>query len=267
MEELRTIVTRLRAPDGCPWDREQTHASLRGGLLEEAHEVVEAIDAADSEHLREELGDVLLQVVMHSQIAEEAGHFDLDAVARGISEKLIRRHPHVFGSAAAATSGEVITQWDAIKRAEKASRGEAMPDSVIDGVSTALPALMQAEKITKKAAKVGFDWATPEQVIAKVREELAETEETLEPAALAGPYGRERVEEEIGDLLFAVANLARKAKVDPEVALRRATAKFSRRFRKVEAIVAGQGHTMDALTLEQLDAIWDTIKHEPESSR
>ena len=252
IEELRKIVARLRAPDGCPWDREQTHRSLRGSLLEEAHEVVEAIDEADDAHLREELGDLLLQVVMHSQIAAETGRFTLDDVAREISEKLVRRHPHVFGDREAHTSEAVLKQWDEIKQAEKGDR----PESVLDGVSGALPALMYAEKITKKAAKVGFDWDHLEPVIAKIREELAETEEVI----AAEPLDRERLEEEIGDLLFAVTNLARKARVEPEVALRGATEKFARRFRKIEAALRAQGRKPQECTLEELDAVWDQIK-------
>lgn len=253
IEELRQIVARLRAPDGCPWDREQTHASLRGSLLEEAHEVVEAIDEADDAHLCEELGDLLLQVVMHSQIAAETSRFTLDDVARSISEKLVRRHPHVFGDQEAKTSDAVVKQWDEIKRAEK---GGKRPESVLDGVSGALPALMYAEKITKKAAKVGFDWDSIEPVIAKICEEVAETEEVL----AAEPVDRARLEEEIGDLLFAVTNLARKTKVEPEVALRGATQKFARRFRKIEAALAAQGRKPEECTLEELDAVWDQIK-------
>ncbi len=257
LEALRAIVARLRAPGGCPWDREQTHTSLRGSLLEEAHEVAEAIDERDDAHLCEELGDLLLQVVMHSDIAEGEGRFTLDDVARGITEKLIRRHPHVFGTGQVEGSAGVVQQWEEIKKAERASRGEKT-ESALDGVSGALPALLRAEKITKKAAKVGFDWETAEQVLGKVREELAETEEVL---AQNAPH--ERVEEEIGDLLFAIANLARKSGVEGEVALRRATTKFGNRFRRVEAELAKRGKTPQSSTLEEMDAIWDTIKHAP----
>ena len=255
INELRTIVARLRAPDGCPWDREQTHASLRGGLLEEAHEVVEAIDEADDAHLREELGDLLLQVVMHSQMASETGRFDFDEVAREISEKLVRRHPHVFGDTQIEDTGGVLKQWDAIKRAEKGNREE----SLLDGVSTALPALIRAEKITKRAARVGFDWENAAQVIEKIHEELAETEEAL---AEAGAERQDRIEEEVGDLLFAVANLARKVKVEPEVALRRATGKFIRRFQKIEAVLREHGQRAEECTLAEMDAIWNEIKAE-----
>lgn len=258
IDELRKIVADLRAPDGCPWDREQTHGSLRGGLLEEAHEVVEAIDEEDDAHLCEELGDLLLQVVMHSQIAAESGRFTFDDVARGISEKLVRRHPHVFGESVAGTSDAVLKQWDEIKRAERGNR----QTSLLDGVSTALPALMQAEKITKKAAKVGFDWDRIEPVIEKIREELVETEEVLAET----PRDHARLEEEIGDLLFAVVNLARKSKVEAEVALRGATGKFAGRFRKIEAALQAQGRKPEECTLAELDAIWDQIKVTEKSS-
>lgn len=258
VDRLRAIVTRLRAPDGCPWDREQTHASLRGGLIEEAYEVVEAIDEGDDAHLREELGDLLLQVVMQSEIAAQEGRFDFDAVAAEISEKLVRRHPHVFAKATAPevqNAEGVLTQWDAIKRAERGN----VEASVLDGVSKALPALLYAEKITKRAAKIGFDWEHLSQVIEKIREELAEVEEVLEAGATR-PDAADRLEEELGDLLFAVTNLTRKAKVEPEVALRRATAKFSHRFRALEAVLKERGIEPGRSTLEELDAIWDEIK-------
>lgn len=266
IDHLREIVARLRADDGCPWDREQTHASLRSSLLEEAHEVVEAIEAVDpghdgaarsraDAHLNEELGDLLLQVVMHSQIAAETGRFTFDTVAASIAEKLIRRHPHVFGTGQAEDSVAVVTQWDEIKREERRQKGEAAPTSVLDGISSGLPALMYAEKVAKKAAKVGFDWSEPAPVFEKIREELTETEEAL----LHGETP-ERIEEELGDLLFAVANLARKVGVDGEVALRRATGKFSRRFRQVEQAVATSGKEMKECTLAELDTFWDAIK-------
>lgn len=245
IEALREIVARLRAPDGCPWDREQTHRSLRASLIEEAHEVVEAIDRADDAHLREELGDLLLQVVMHSQLAAEEGRFTFDDVARGIAEKLVRRHPHVFGGEALGDSGAVLRQWDEIKRAEKGGAG-----SVVDGVSPALPALMRAQKVQQRAARVGFDWAALPEVIAKVREELGEIEQ-------AAP---DEVEEEIGDLLFSAVNLARKAGFEPELALHAATEKFIRRFQKMEVTITARGESLDQLTLAQMDAVWDEVK-------
>jgi MazG family protein len=250
---LREIVARLRAPGGCPWDREQTHASLRNDLLEEAHEVIEAIDNRDDAHFCEELGDLLLQVVMHSQMAAEESRFDFDQVARGIGEKLIRRHPHVFGEKKLGDTEAVLKQWDEIKRAEKNTHRDA---SILDGISPALPALMRAEKVQKKAARVGFDWDDLHGVIAKIREEISEIEEAVaskESSAL---------EEEIGDLLFSVVNLARKAKIHPEVSLHQATGKFTRRFQKLEAILKERALAFDQLNLAELDKIWDEVKRE-----
>jgi MazG family protein len=248
LEQLLRIMARLRAPDGCPWDREQSHATLRAAVIEEAYEVAAAISAGDDANLREELGDLLLQVVFHAQMARERGDWDFDAVAAGIVEKLVRRHPHVFGSENAATSSDVLKRWEEIKREEKGAKAA----SVLDGVSEGLPGLLRAEKIQKRAAKVGFDWSELPPVIAKVREELAEVE-----AALSDP---EKVEEEIGDLLFAVVNLARKMKVDGEVALQGATDKFSARFRKVETIAMQRGLMLEKMSLAEMDAIWEEVK-------
>lgn len=247
--QLRSIVARLRAPDGCPWDREQTHATLRPGLIEEAYEVIEAINRGDDANLREELGDLLLQVVFHAQIAQEEGRFDFDAVAREISEKLVRRHPHVFAEGKCADSDEVLKQWDEIKRAEKGLQ----QTSLLDGITGGLPALMRAEKIQKKAARVGFDWDAVAPVIAKVREELAEVE-----AELGGRP--ERLEDELGDLLFSVVNLARKLKIDSEVALHRATDKFSSRFREIESLALARGLVLGKMSLTELDLLWDEVK-------
>jgi MazG family protein len=252
IDELRKIVARLRAPDGCPWDREQTHASLRGDMIEEAYETVEAIEAGGDPHLCEELGDLLLQVVMHSQIAAETGRFTFDDVATGIGTKLIRRHPHVFGDSEAKTTEAVLSQWDAIKRAEKGNKQE----SLLDGVSSALPALLHAEKITKRAARVGFDWENPIQVAGKIREELAETEEAI---TLGDP---EKIEEEMGDLLFSVVNFSRKLKVEPEVALRRATGKFTRRFHALETALKERGRKPEDCALAEMDVIWNEIKRQ-----
>jgi len=255
IDELRAIVARLRAPDGCPWDREQTHLTLRGSLIEEAYETVEAIENADDPHFCEELGDLLLQVVMHSQMASETGRFTFDDVTAGLSAKLVRRHPHVFGEVKAADTSAVLQRWEEIKRAEKGNTHT----SLLDGVSSALPALLHAEKITKKAARVGFDWESPVQVIGKIREELAETEEALEHG------GEDKIEEEFGDLLFAAVNLARKIKVEPEVALRRATGKFSKRFQALEAALKDRGRKPEECTLAEMDAIWDEIKGKEKS--
>ena len=253
IDQLVAIVARLRAPGGCPWDREQTHASLRGGLLEEAYEVVAAIDAADDENLREELGDLLLQTVFHAQIAEEEGRFRFDDVARGIAEKLVRRHPHVFGEDHCADSAAVLVRWDEIKRAEKG--GDAR-HSLLDGVPGALAALLRAEKVQKKAAKVGFDWDAVAPVIAKVREELAEVEAALathEPGVLEG---------EIGDLLFSVVNLARHLKINAEVALHRATNKFITRFHAIENLARERSLSLELMSLDEMDALWTEVKRE-----
>jgi len=249
LDQLKSIVAKLRAPDGCPWDREQTHASMKSGLIEEAYEVIEAIDNEDDVHFKEELGDFLLQVIMHCQIASEEGRFDLNEVASIVSEKLIRRHPHVFGENKLGDSEAVLAQWDQIKRAERG--GDA---SVLDGISKALPALMRAEKVQKRAARVGFDWRKAHDVVEKIREEVLEVEQEL----LAND--QERLEEEIGDLLFAVVNLARKAKIDSELALQQATSKFTHRFHQIEAILRARGLAFENSTLEQLDAIWNEIK-------
>ena len=253
IDQLIDIVAKLRGPGGCPWDHEQTHASLRAGLIEEAYEVVEAINTGDDGNLREELGDLLLQSVFHAQIATEEGRFNFDDVARSISEKLVRRHPHVFGADRCADSAEVLRKWDDIKRAEKGGHAEKI-HSALDGISSGLPALMRAEKVQKKAARVGFDWSEAAPVVSKIREELAEVEAELpagEPA---------KIEEEIGDLLFSVVNLARKLKVDGETALQRATDKFSNRFRAVEGLARERGIVLEKLTLAELDVLWDEVK-------
>jgi MazG family protein len=246
IDRLRAIVAALRAPGGCPWDQEQTHASLRAGLLEEAYEVVAAIDSGDDANLCEELGDLLLQVVFHADLGRTDGRFDLDAVARGIGEKLVRRHPHVFGDGHCADSTEVLKRWDEIKHAEKGG----VSQSVLDHLPHGLPALIRAEKVQKKAAKVGFDWPDAEPVWGKVHEELDE-------ARAASP---ENLEDEIGDVLFAVVNLSRKLKIDPEVALAGATQKFENRFRGVETLARERGLDLETLGLERLDLLWDEVK-------
>lgn len=247
---LRQIVAALRGPEGCPWDREQTHASLRGHLLEEAYETVEAIEREDTPHFCEELGDLLLQVVLHAQIAEDAGDFDLDQVARSIADKLIRRHPHVFGDSSVKTTAGVLVQWDEIKRQEKGYTTE----SLLEGVSSALPALMRAQKIQKRAAQVGFDWPTSAEVLAKVREETAEIAEALAAHAPAA------VADEIGDLLFTAVNLARREGLDAEVTLAAATAKFARRFQAMERAARERGDQFADLSLAEQETLWQTAK-------
>ena len=248
IDQLLEIVAKLRGPGGCPWDREQTHASLRAGLLEEAYEVVAAIDARDEANLREELGDLLLQSVFHAQLAAEEGRFSFDDIAREIAAKLVRRHPHVFGDATCADSADVLQRWDEIKRAEKG----VVAESLLDHVPAGLPALMRAAKVQKKAAKVGFDWPDAVPVFDKVREELRELEAAgIDPAAL---------EDELGDVLFSVVNLARKLHTDPEVALHGATVKFIARFQQIEQLATERGLALEELTLADLDALWAEAK-------
>lgn len=248
VDPLVEVMARLRSPEGgCPWDREQTHESLRKYMLEEAYEVVEAIGRGDPEHICEELGDVLLQVAFHAQVARENGTFDLHDVVQVITEKLVRRHPHVFGDVEARTSADVTRNWEAIKRQEK---GDTAPESLMKGISAALPALSRANDVQKKAAKVGFDWDDIQGPISKVREELDEV-------LAASP---DQVEGEVGDLLFAVVNLARMLKVDPELALSGTTAKFIRRFQHIERRAAQQGRVLTDMTLAEMDVLWDEAK-------
>ena len=249
VKDLEEIVRILRAPGGCPWDAEQTHQSIRRNFLEEAYEAVEAIDEGSPEHLEEELGDVLLQVVMHARIEQEAGRFDLDGVADGICKKLIYRHPHVFGDVAVSGTGEVLSNWEALKRKEK---GQATNTDALEAVARALPALWRAEKVQKKARKAGFDWPDVSGALDKLSEELEE----LKTAAAEGT----NVAEELGDLLFSAVNAARFLKVDPEDALNGATDKFIGRFRKVEAQAAAQGKAMEDMSLDELDALWERAK-------
>ena len=245
-EGLQETVARLRAPGGCPWDREQSHESLRSGLLEEAYEAVSAIDRGSLDDLEEELGDLLLQVLLQTQIATEGGAFKMPDVIRGIDAKLKYRHPHVWGGAPVEDAGEVLQNWEALKRTEKADR-----ESILDGVPTALPALQQAHTYGERVARVGFDWPDVAGVRAKVREEIAELEQAS---------SRERQEAEVGDLLFAVANWARWLGVEPETALRRANARFSRRFASLEQQARERGLDIAELSIEELEAFWETAK-------
>jgi MazG family protein len=247
---LRAIMHRLRAPGGCPWDAEQTHESLVTNLIEEAYETVDTIQRGDHAHLMEELGDLLLQVIFHSELAEEAGRFNLDDVARGISDKLVRRHPHVFATSDASTSDAVLRQWDEIKRAEKGD--EEQP--YLHGVGKGLPALLRAAKLQKKAAKTGFDWPDETGVLAKIREETAE----LESAMLDGDAAS--VDEELGDLLFSVVNLARFRKLDPEVLMAAANSKFERRFAAMEQDLRANGLDLQAASPERMEQSWQAVK-------
>jgi MazG family protein len=250
LARLRAIMHRLRAPGGCPWDAAQTHESLVSNLIEEAYETVDAIRSGDHGHLMEELGDLLLQVVFHSELAAEAGRYTLDDVARGICEKLVRRHPHVFGAGDAATEEAVLRQWDEIKRAEKGHEDQPF----LHGVGHGLPALARAAKLQKKASKTGFDWPDESGVLAKIREEVDELEAALRTGDLR------HIDEEIGDLFFSVVNLARFRKSDPEILMAAANVKFERRFGIMEQLLRQQGITLEAATPEQMEDAWRTAK-------
>ena len=247
-EKLCEIVAKLRAPGGCPWDREQTHETLLPALIEEAYEVAGAVRSRDNSNFREELGDLLLLIVMHSEIAREASGFNINNVIGEVTEKLIRRHPHVFGKSDALDSGAVLKKWESIKRTEKTGR------HYLDGLPAVLPALMRAQKAQSKVARVNFDWIEVRDVLAKVEEELGELNDAL---ASEDP---QLVEDEIGDLLFAVVNLARKCKLDAESTLQTATDKFVARFNRLEDELQAQGKRLGDVDLAELDAIWDEIK-------
>ena len=247
--KLCDIVAKLRAPDGCPWDREQTNQSLLPALIEEVYEAAEAARAQDDAHFREELGDLLLLVIMHAQIARETGRFDIENVIEQVSDKLIRRHPHVFGTSEARDAGAVLKQWEAIKREEKNADSHFLAS-----LPKALPALVRAQKAQSKVARVNFDWTSLRDVIAKVEEEFDETK-----AAISSQQ-QESIEDEIGDLLFAVVNLARKCKIDAETALQSGTDKFVARFNRLEDELKTRGRKLGEVELAELDAIWDQIK-------
>jgi nucleoside triphosphate diphosphatase len=250
-QKLCDIVAKLRAPGGCPWDREQTHESLLPAIIEEAYEVTEAARAKDDAHFCEELGDLLLLVVMHAEIARETGLFNIDQIIRGVSDKLVRRHPHVFGTSDARDSGAVLKQWEAIKREEKKADSHYLAS-----LPKALPALMRAQKAQSKAARVNFDWADLRDVIGKVEEEVREIKEAM------ASRDRARMEDEIGDLLFAVVNLARKCKIDAESALQGGTDKFVTRFNQLEDELRAQGKRLGDVNLAEMDAIWNRIKND-----
>jgi ATP diphosphatase len=270
MRELLAVMKRLRGTDGCPWDKEQTFASIAPYTIEEAYEVADAIERGDMRHLRDELGDLLFQVVFHAEIASEANQFDFEAVAGTICDKLLRRHPHVFGAAGPLTQAEQSVAWEDIKAAE---RGAANEDggaangarSHLDGVPQAQPALMRAFKLSKRAARVGFDFEHASQTADKVAEELAEVREAAAQSALAnGSHAATgaspEIFEEIGDLLFAAANLARKLDVDAEAALRSANAKFERRFRGMESLAVQRGEIFADLDLDAQERLWQEVK-------
>jgi ATP diphosphatase len=254
LERLIEIMLRLRAPDGCPWDRVQDFRSIAPYTIEEACEVAEAIAQGDMAGLKDELGDLLLQVVYHARMAEEAGEFAFEDVVRAICDKMLRRHPHVFGTAPGGPRARPEdVDWEAMKAVERAERGEHR-ESVLDGVPATLSGMTRALKLTRRAATVGFDWTDPKDVLAKLTEESAELIMEID----AGDD--ERMVEEYGDLLFVMANLARHLKVDPEAAIRHANAKFERRFQGIEAILKADGRTPEQSTLVEMDALWDRVK-------
>ena len=263
MRQLLEIMARLRASDGCPWDREQSFASIAPYTIEEAYEVADAVERGDMLHLKDELGDLLFQVVFHAQIASESDHFDFEAVAGAICDKLLRRHPHVFGAGGRVTAAEQSVAWEEIKARERGAAGSRA--SHLDGVPRTLPALMRAFKLSKRAARVGFDGEHPGQTADKVAEELAEVRDAAERSApadgsRAAAGASPEIFEEIGDLLFAAANLARKLDVDAEAALRSANAKFERRFRGMESLAAQRGEMFEQLNLEAQEKLWQEVK-------
>jgi tetrapyrrole methylase family protein / MazG family protein len=282
-EKLVAVQARLRAPQGCPWDREQTHQSLRTYLIEEAYEVLDAMDAGDDAKFADELGDLLLQVLFHADIAREAGRFDVVDVIRAIHAKMIRRHPHVFGDVTAKNSAEVLRNWDRIKAEERRAAAQGAVEtssgkngkeaariaggsaggssdvskaapSLLDGVTRSLPATLEGFQLTRKASRIGFDWDEAQDVLAKVREESAEIQKAL------ASDSREGVEEELGDLLFAAVNLARFLKIDPEIALKRANGKFSSRFRAMEAMARESGRELAIVPRPEMEELWDRAK-------
>jgi MazG family protein len=267
--KLAALMARLRAPCGCPWDREQTHSTLRTYLIEEAYEVLDALDSRDDSKFAEELGDLLLQVLFHAQIAAEERRFSINDVIREIHDKMVRRHPHVFGATNAKTSAEVLRNWELLKKQERQSKtpnafvgaGLARPSSsssshsLLDGVPHTIPALLEAFQLTRKAARIGFDWDNVEGIFDKLREESTELREVLHKKE-----SPDRVESELGDILFVAVNLSRFLNVDPEIALHNASAKFTRRFREMERIARKQGTTLAEIPRPQLESLWDQSK-------
>ncbi len=265
-EKLVALQARLRAPDGCPWDREQTHTSLRTYLLEETYEVLEALEAGDDAKFAEEMGDLLLQIVFHAQIAAEERRFTAVDVIREIHDKMVRRHPHVFGKVKAGTAKEVLKNWEQLKVEERqagrpagvvddsGNEADAQPASLLDGLPKNAPAALEAYQLSRRAARIGFDWDSAKGILDKWREEAAELQHALQANDAA------RIEEEAGDLLFVAANLARFLHVDPEIALKKANQKFAARFRLMEKVAAGRGKRLAELPRGELESLWETAK-------
>src|SRR5262245_25616675 len=260
-DRLVEIMTTLRGPNGCPWDKQQDFSSLKPMLVEEVYEVLEAIDNEDYGGLAEELGDLLLHVVFHAQLGKEAGRFDINTVIEKISEKLLRRHPHVFGDETASSPEEVIKNWEAIKAQEKAAKLEnRTPEqrSLLEGIPSKLPAIHEAHQISSRAARVGFDWPDVEGIFEKLQEEVRELREVIAAGNDAGR--RERLEDEIGDMLFVIVNIARYLKIDSESALKRANRKFKARFRYMERELERQGKSLEQTPIEEMEALWQKAK-------
>ena len=254
IERLKDIMAALRAPEtGCPWDIEQSFETIAPYTIEEAYEVADAIALGDMDDLRDELGDLLLQVIFHSQMAEEKKHFNFEDVAGAISDKMIRRHPHVFGDEDADTPKAVRISWEETKAQERKEKGQTK--SALDGVASALPALLRAEKLTKRAARVGFDWTEADDIFAKIEEEIGELRTEINANS-----PKERLKDELGDLLFCMANLARHLDIDPEESLRHANDKFSRRFKGMEDILSKQGKVISGKSLNAMEALWQKVK-------
>lgn len=253
--ELVEVIAKLRGEGGCPWDRQQTHDTLKISIIEEAYEALEAIDEKDDEKIEEELGDLLMQVLLNAQIAKEEGKFDIYGVIQKIKEKLIRRHPHVFGDVKVKSAHEVIQNWDEIKSKEKER------ESLMDGIPTNLPALIRARKVQSKASRVGFDWDKSEDVFIKVEEELRELKESIEKGE------HDSIEEELGDILFSIVNLSRFLNIEPEIALMKTTAKFIKRFKQMELRIANDGNEIIDYDLRGLDEIWNSIKLEEKKDK
>lgn len=250
-DQLIQIMSQLRGPGGCPWDHEQTHQTLTKFLIEETYEVINAIDNKNMPHLREELGDLLLQIVFHAQMAGERGDFTIEDVAKEISEKLIRRHPHVFADTKVKDAGEVVKNWNQIKSQEKNNKQQ---DSLLSSIPQQLPALMQAYKLSKRAGRVGFDWKEPKEVLPKIEEELNELKEAVQKK------GQTEIEYEFGDILFALTNLARHLNIDAEESLRQSNNRFRKRFASMEDFIKKDNKKMEELTLEQWEAYWQKAK-------
>lgn len=258
-DALVRLMERLRGEDGCPWDREQTRQTLKPFLIEEAYEVVEAIDEGDPKQMMEELGDLLFQVIFHAQVAAEQREFTIGQVLAAITEKMVRRHPHVFGDSTASTTREVLEQWEDLKRKER-DAAATVPVSALDGVPRELPALLRAQRLQEKASRVGFDWPEISGVTAKIKEELGELKEAMTSAT------PEEIEQELGDVLFSLVNLARFLKLNAEEALRKSVARFTTRFQHMEEALRQNGNRLGELGLEEMERLWQQAKHHGRSS-